>query len=189
MPYRTRRTIKPASMDAARPVEKSVLAEILTDAHWAPSHGMTQPWRFHVFAGAARQRLADGLLSIYDRLVPPAARNEEKRAKLSALALRSPVVIAVAARVEPGGKIPEPEEIAATCCAVQNLMLSAHGHGLGSFWATPPVTRSAEFAAWLGLDDTHRMLGVVALGYPLPGKIPPPPPRHPLEQHVVWHDE
>ena len=175
-------------MDTAREVTREVLLEILEDAHAAPTHGLTQPWRFHVFTGDARARLGDALQETYDRLTPVSARNDDKRAKLGATPRLSPVVIAVAARVVPNGKIPEVEEISATACAVQNLMLSAHEHGLGSYWSTPPVTTSAEFAAWLGFDATHRMLGLIYLGYPLPGKPPAPSPRNPLAAHVVFHD-
>ena len=186
--FSTRRSIKPAAMDLTREVPREVLLEILADAHAAPTHGLTQPWRFQVFTGAARARLGDSLQTIYDRVTPQASRNDDKRAKLGATPLLSPVVIAIAARVEPNGKIPELEEIAATSCAVQNLMLSAHEKGLGSYWSTPPVAGSAEFAAWLGLDSTHRMLGLVYLGYPLPGKTPAPSPRHALSDHVVFHE-
>ena len=48
-PYRTRRTIKPVLMDSSREIAHKLLVEILEDAHWAPTHGLTQPWRFHVF--------------------------------------------------------------------------------------------------------------------------------------------
>jgi nitroreductase len=98
------------------------------------------------------------------------------------------VVIAVAVRVEPNGPISELDEMAAVACAVQNLMLSAHEKGIGSFWSTPPTTTSAEFATWLGLDTTHRMFGLVYLGYPQTGKMPVPTPRNPLTGHVIFHD-
>jgi nitroreductase len=186
--FRTRCSVKPASMDGAREVSREVLTEILEDAHRAPTHGLTQPWRFQVFTGAARTRLADGLQEIYDRVTPAGSRNQDKRAKLGTAPRLAPVVVAVAAHVDPHGKIPEIEEIAATSCAVQNLMLSAHEKGLGSFWSTPPVTMSAEFAAWLGLDANHRMLGLIYLGYPAEGKTPAPSPRNPLGAHVVFHN-
>jgi nitroreductase len=187
--FRTRSSVKPAAMDVTRDVPLAVLTEILEDAHRAPTHGLTQPWRFQVFTGAARARLAGGLQELYDRMTPPAARNADKRSKLGANPLLAPVVVAVAARVEPNGKIPEIEEVAAVSCAVQNLMLSAHEKGIGSFWSTPPVTLSAEFAGWLGFDVNHRMLGLVYLGYPMDGKISAPSPRNPLGQHVVFHAE
>ncbi len=185
-PYRTRRTIKPAQMDGSRPVPADLLREILEDAHWAPTHGLTQPWRFHVFAGEARARLAEGLERLYDELTAPSERREDKRAKLRANVSTAPVAVAIAARVEPGGKISELDEIAATSCAVQNLLLSAHQRGLGSFWSTPPIACSQDFAAWLGLDECHRCLGIVYLGYPLAG-LSPTSSRLPLDEWVVFH--
>jgi nitroreductase len=186
--FRTRRSLKPASMDTARAVSRDLLLEILADAHRAPTHGLTQPWRFQVFTGPSRERLADALPELYDRITPEAARQADKRAKLSSAPRLAPVAIAVAARVDPQGKIPEIEEIAATACAVQNLMLSAHAHGIGSFWSTPPVVMSEEFTCWLGLDTTHRALGLVYLGYAQAGMAPAETPRHPIENHVVFHE-
>ena len=65
-------------------------------------------------------------------------------------------------------------------------MLSAHSHGIGSFWSTPPVTLSPEFTSWLGLGTSHRTLGLVYLGYAQAGQIPVETPRHPLEEHVKF---
>jgi nitroreductase len=186
--FRTRRSLKPAAMDPTRPVARALLEEILADAHRAPTHGLTQPWRFHVFSGPARARLAEALPELYDRTTPVAARQADKRVKLSTAPRLATVAIAIAARVEPQGKIPEIEEIAATACAVQNLMLSAHARGLGSFWSTPPVTLSPKFTTWLGLDATHRTLGLVYLGYPQAGIASVETPRNPLSQHVSFFE-
>ena len=175
-------------MDGTRQIPHEVLVEILEDAHRAPTHGLTQPWRFQVFTGEARAHLGDGLQRLYTRVTPTGQRDYEKRMKLGASPRSAAAIISVAAKVDKGGRIPEIEEIAATSCAVQNLMLSAHEKGIGSFWSTPPVTMSPEFAIWLGLDSTHRMLGVVYLGYAQDGKTPGPTPREPLDNHVVFHD-
>ena len=148
----------------------------------------TQPWRLQVFTGPARERLADGLQALYDRLTPADARKEDKREKLRTNTLAAPVVITVAAHVEPGGKITEIEEIAATCCAAENLMLSAHQRGVGSFWASPPVSFSGAFVEWLGLDANHRALGIIFLGYALPG-TKAVASRVPLAERVVFHTE
>lgn len=176
-------------MDGGRDVSRAVLLDLLGDAHRAPTHGLTQPWRFRVFTGAGRARLGAGLQELYDRLTPAEQRKADKRAKLGATPLLAPAVIAVAARVDPAGKIPEIEEIAATACAVQNLLLSAHEKQLGGYWSTPPVAMSGEFAAWLGLDGSHRMLGLVYVGYPLEGKTCSLSPRNPLVEHVVFRTE
>lgn len=184
-PYRTRRTVKPPQMDTAREVPHDLLLEILEDAHWAPTHGLTQPWRFHVFTGDARASLADSLQALYDQITPAAEVKPDKRAKLRDNLSYAPVVIAVAAYAEPGGKVSELDELCATACAVQNLTLSAHQRGLASFWATPPVALSAEFMASLGLDAAHHSLGLIFLGYP---KGPSPKStRLPLAERVVFH--
>jgi nitroreductase len=185
-PYRERRTIKPALLDSGRAVPKEVLLEILQDAHWAPSHGLNQPWRFHVFTGEGRARLADALQSLYDHVTPTGEIRPEKRAKLRDGVLQAPVCIAVAALVESGGKISRMDEICATACAVQNLLLSAHQRGIGSYWSTPPVACGPEFARWLGLDPNHVALGLVYLGYPREGPAPKSA-RVPLGERVTFH--
>lgn len=187
MSYRTRRTIKPGSMDSSRPVVRELLLEILEDAHWAPTHGLTQPWRFHVFSGDARQQLAAKLQELYDELTPTKDRREDKREKLGTVPLLAPICIAIIARVDPNGKIPEFEEIVATSCAVQNLMLSAHERGLGTFWSTPAVACSSQFIAWLGLDESHRALGIVYLGYVKEG-FHATSTRNALAEHLVFHE-
>lgn len=186
-PYRTRRTIKPGQMDAARSVSRDLLTEVLEDAHWAPTHGGTQPWRFHVFSGESCGLLADVLESLYDRLTPAAAVRGDKRAKLRANVMGAPVSIVVAARVDPSGKISEQDEICATACAVQNLMLSAHQRGLGTFWSSAPVACSADLLEWLGLDESHRGLGIVYLGHVLDGERSVSG-RVELAERVVFHD-
>ncbi len=187
--YRNRRTIKPAAMDPRSVVDRDLILSLLEDAHWAPTHGLTQPWRFHVFTSPeARAELGSALVEIYDTLTPESVRDDAKRAKLVAGPERAPVVIVLLARIDPKGKIPEWEELAAVSCAAQNLMLSAHEHGLGSFWSTPPAACSPEFVQWLGLDGTHRALGLLYLGRPLAGNPPPRSKRSPLAERVRWHD-
>jgi nitroreductase len=171
-PYRTRRTVKPALMDSSREITRDLLLEILEDAHWAPTHGLTQPWRFHVFTGEARARLADALQTLYDQLTPVAEIRPEKRATLRENVNQAQAIVAVAAHLEAGGKVSRLDELCSTACAVQNLLLSAHQRGLGSFWATPVVACSQEFTAWLGLDSNHCSLGLVFLGYPKEGPTP-----------------
>jgi nitroreductase len=186
-PYRTRRTIKPPLMDASREVARGLLLEILEDACWAPTHGMTQPWRFNVFVGAGRARLADALQSLYDSTTPPGDARPEKRAKLREGVLQAPACVAVSALTDGGGKITRMDEICAAACAVQNMMLSAHQRGVGSYWSTPPVACSAEFAAWLGLDSRHTSMGLVYLGYAKDGPAPSST-RVPLGQRVTFHE-
>ncbi|MBB5352975.1 nitroreductase [Haloferula luteola] len=188
--YRNRRTFKPVTMDPDKEVPRELLTDILEDAHWAPTHGLTQPWRFHVFTSPeSRQRIATTLVDLYDQLTPENQQDPSKRKKLEVAPRRAPVVIALLAHVEPQGKIPEWEELAATSCAAQNLMLSAHEKGLGTFWSTPPVACSQEWIRSLGHDANHLALGLIYLGWPLENEPNPRSVRAPLAEHLFWHDK
>lgn len=187
-PFRTRRTIKPAMMDPSRDVPHSLLLELLEDAHWAPSHGLNQPWRFHVFTGAGREKLGASLMQLYDAVTPENLRREEKRIKLGTQTSIAPVCIAVLAHLPPNNRISEMDEIAATACAVQNLLLSAHLHGLGSFWSSPAAACCDRFVEWLELSpQSFRCLGIVFLGYLKDNCQPAQPSRCPLMERVVFH--
>ena len=48
------------------PVPRELVEEILAVASRAPSGTNTQPWQVHVLTGAARQRLSDRILAVYD---------------------------------------------------------------------------------------------------------------------------
>ena len=59
------------------PVPRETVREILEVAARAPSGTNTQPWKVHVLAGAARQRLSDSLLAAYDDPAERAQHSEE----------------------------------------------------------------------------------------------------------------
>lgn len=163
---RRRRTIKPQQM-STKPVEARHLAAILENGNWAPTHGMTQPWRFFIFTDEGRQRLADFSQTLYRALTPEDAFREDKLEKLGALPLLSPIVIAVAMKRQEIEKIPEIEEIEAVACAVQNMHLTASALGMAAFWSTPPIIYSDEMRQWLGLGDVRdKCLGFFYLGWP-----------------------
>lgn len=163
---RRRRSIKPQDMDD-RPVEPRLLAAILENANWAPTHGMTEPWRFFLFTGAGRERLADFCQSLYRRTTPESEFRQDKFDKLRANPLKAPVVVAVAMKRQDIEKIPEIEEIEAVACAVQNMHLTASALGLAAFWGTPPLVYTDEMRQWLGLPDPRdKCLGFFYLGWP-----------------------
>jgi nitroreductase len=127
---------------------------------------MTQPWRFSVFTGAARQRLADLLAATYKQITPPESFKPNKHEGMSRNAMLAPVVIVVGMKRQPSEKISELDEIMAVACAVQNMHLSATAHGLGGFWSTNVAATSNALATFVGLAPGDRALGVFYLGYP-----------------------
>jgi len=181
---RRRRSIKPRDMDD-RPVDPRLLAAILENANWAPTHGMTEPWRFFLFTGAGRERLADFCQSLYRRITPESEFREDKFDKLRSSSLKAPVVIAVAMKRQSTEKIPEIEEIEAVACAVHNMHLTASALGLAAFWGTPPLVYTDEMRQWLGLSDPRdRCLGLFYLGWPA-SDVWPEGTRSDLSEKIV----
>lgn len=189
---RARRSLKPALMDPDRPVPRRLVENLLENALRAPTHGLTEPWFFHVFASpAARARLAAELQALYRDRTPEDAFRPEKFQKLGTVPKIAPVVVVLGMVRQASGKIPEIEEVEAVACAVQNLHLSAEAAGLGGFWSSPPVLYQPEAVARLGLAPADRCLGLFYLGWPgsEARETPPPPtPRRPLAEKSAWHE-
>jgi nitroreductase len=59
------------------PVPRATIEEILAVASRAPSGTNTQPWTVRVLTGAARQRLVDAILAVYDDPAQCAQHSEE----------------------------------------------------------------------------------------------------------------
>lgn len=186
---RHRRSIKPVDMDATREVERALLTTILEDATWAPTHGLTEPWKFIVHQGAARCRLAETMQRTYQATTPANEFREDKMRKMAENPPLAPVVIACVMERRGGAKIPEIEEIEAVACALQNLQLSATAAGLGCYWSSPPILSTREFSEWLQLGAGDRCVGLIYLGWPRAGLNWPRSVRQPLETKTRWCDE
>lgn len=156
-----------------RPVPRSLLENALEAAHWAPTHHRTEPWRFWVFSGPGRERLAQvfALLGEKDRAKP----------------LRAPVVIAVACVPQPAADNIQ-EELCATAAAVQNLLLAAQGLGLAGIWRTGPAAYDARVRQFFGLGERDALVGFIYLGYPDPDVPVLEGRRTSLEDKTVWYE-
>jgi nitroreductase len=183
---RQRRTIYPKD-HTGRAVHRELIEQILTNATWAPSHGMTQPWRFHVFMGDARERLALFLEQEYLRTTPADKVMPRKLENLVQRPRQSSAVVAIGMERDPSGRISELDELLAMGCAVQNMYLTCTAHGLAGFWATGAILTGDAMRNLLGLGEGGRALGLFFIGYP--AIEPPKGYRRPLDQVAVWHTE
>ena len=196
---RRRRTIKPENM-SNRAVDKRYIAAILENANWAPSHGLTEPWRFTIFSGEAREDLAAFLRRLYVTKTSEENFREDKLEKLGLNPLRADVAIIIGMKRQDSRKIPEVEEIEAVACAVQNMHLTASAIGLGAFWSTPPIVYTPEMTKFIELDPEHdQCLGIFYLGWPEgiePDDQPksetedkwPKGQRQPVEEKITWKE-
>jgi nitroreductase len=180
---RHRRTIKPKHF-SDRDIDESIVSEILENANWAPTHGMTEPWRFSIFTGDARRRLAEFLAATYKAITPQADFKPNKYEGMSQNAMLAPVVIAIGMKRQAIEKISELDELQAVACAVQNMHLTAAAHGLGGFWSTNGAAVSDAMRDFIGLGEKDRALGLFYLGYP-EGDWPSSS-RQPIDEKVRW---
>lgn len=182
---RNRRTIKPPQY-SSKALDRSIIEKILDAARWAPSHGLTEPWRFTVFTGAARKKFGDFMMELYPRVNPPEKVTEQKLAMVRKMSEMAPCIISIGMKRQESGKIPEIEEVCAVACAVQNMHLLATAYGLGAFWSSGAVAYAPETKAFLGLGEKDICLGFFYLGYPAADW--PQLDRTPLDDKIKWLD-
>jgi len=155
---RTRRTVGKSTGD----VPREMIAELVEAATWAPNHKLTQPWRFTVVTGAARERLG----AVWAREAAATAEPAARAAVLEGEAkkpLRAPALIVVSTRTD-ANPVTAEEDLAATAAAVQNLLLAAHAKGLSAAWKTGKIVHNAEVKRFLGIEPSDRVIAVVYLG-------------------------
>jgi nitroreductase len=100
--------------------------------------------------------------------------------------LRAPVVIAIAATLDPQHpKIPEFEQILSAGAAVENILLAAHAQGFGAKWLTGANAYDAHVWAALGLGPKDRLAGFVHLGT-VDGEPPQVPHADARDLTVEW---
>jgi nitroreductase len=180
---RDRRTIYPEQY-STRKIHKEQIELLLNNAVWAPTHGMTQPWRFIVFQDNALIELSEALGSIYLSEIPKEKQLDSKLGKLMSRPKMASDVIALILDREEGTKISEEDDFAAISCAVQNMHLTATAQGIGAFWSTPGIIKSGLFNEFLGLNKGQRCIGLFYLGYPAIEW--PKGQRKPIEYLTEW---
>jgi nitroreductase len=142
----------------------SLIARMLENARWAPSHKLTMPWKFRVFSGVNLEELCLKMEQYYLENTPAEKFNEQKFAKISGYKTMVSHIISIG--FKPSGKIPEWEELAATAAAVQNmwLTLTEEPHAAG-YWSSGNGTGSDTMREFTGLEPGDRQLGFFMLGY------------------------
>lgn len=178
-----RRTIRPEEF-SDRVVHEEMIKNVLNSAIWAPSHGMTQPWRFKVFVEDGLKKLSEVLPDIYKKTTDPEKFLQRKYDKLALRPSLVSVMIAICMERDPQENIPEIEEIEAVACAVQNMSLHCTAYGLGSFWSSPKLCYTQEMHDYLKLGENDKCLGWFYVGYP-EGEWPQSH-RKPIEYISEW---
>lgn len=179
-----RRAVFPKFYLPGKPIDKAIIAQLLENANWAPTHKRTEPWRFRVFhSEESRQKLSDYLSDFYKKNTAAELFSEEKMKGAGANPLRAGAVIAIILKPDPAANLPEFEEIAAVAIAVQNMWLSCAAIGLGSYWSTPRA--SLEANEFLNLEAGERCLGLFYMAWhEMPAEVPGK--RGDVREKTVW---
>ncbi|HXH23115.1 MAG TPA: nitroreductase [Dehalococcoidia bacterium] len=150
---------------------RGLIEQLLAAAVQAPNHHETQPWRFFVVAGRAREEMGAVLEEALRRRM---AGEEQKKVEGLAAAerakpLRSPVLIVVGVKhdvTEKGGeRILPVEDLEASAAAIENMLLAAHALGLAAQWRTGDGAFDPYVKAWFGLSPSDEIAGIVYVGY------------------------
>jgi nitroreductase len=161
---RNRRSIRRYKTD---PVDDETVNKVLEAAHWAPSWGNTQCWRFIVVRDSGiKNEIADNLLKIKvdNELVENAAATAVRRA---------PVLLVVCAEMGKAGYTQEGMMVTdkGECwymfdiaLAVENMTLAAHALGLGT--VIVGGFDAASTARILDVPDGYKVVTMTPLGIP-----------------------
>lgn len=183
---RSRRSVFTRQFLPGKAIPDDIIMQLLDNANWAPTHKKTEPWRFVVFSGEGRQKLANFQAELYKKNAGDNFR-QPKYDKLLATPVECSHVIAICMKRDPERRLPEIEEIAAVACAVENLYLSVTAYGLGGYWSTGGVTYEEEAKPFFGLEPEDKLLGFFYLGYvQTPSEKAA---RKPVEEKVTWVKE
>ena len=159
----TRRSVPSKQLGEPGP-DHATLLRMLAWAVRVPDHGKLVPFRFIRLQGEARHALGDLLAARTLHLQPDAADAvvEKDRARFS----HAPVIITVVARLTPGHKVPEQEQLLTAGSVCFALLQAAQALGFGAQWLTGWMAYDDAVAATLGLSADERIAGFIHIGTP-----------------------
>ena len=166
-------------------VNDAIVHQMLKNANWAPTHKLTEPWRFSVFTGAGLKKLAEFQGEIYKKVTrADNSFKEDRYQNLLTKPMQSSHIISIGMKRDPKKSVPEIEEIGAVFCAVQNMYLTATAYGVGAYLSTGGITYFEEAKEFFGLEKEDKLLGFFHIG--VPKMDVPKGNRKPIEQKVRW---
>src|SRR4051812_28754446 len=166
-------------------VDDSFVRQMLENANWAPTHKLTEPWRFVVFTGNGLNKLAAFQSECYKQVTQAKGTFDEKKYEgLKSKPLECSHIIAVGMKRDEKKSLPEWEEMGAVFCAVENMYLTATAYGIGCYLSTGGITNFEEAKSFFSLAAEDKLLGFIHIG--MPKGIAPSGKRKPIEEKVKW---
>jgi coenzyme F420-0:L-glutamate ligase / coenzyme F420-1:gamma-L-glutamate ligase len=161
----------------AQAVTQSQIDSILDSAVHAPSPHNRQPWRFAVLAGEARTRLAQRmgatLRADLERDGMPEQKIAEDLARSAARITSAPVAILACMSMIDMDRYADAHRAEAerwmagqaVAAAIQNMLLTATGLGLGACWMCAPLFCPDVVRAALALPADWEAQALITIGH------------------------
>lgn len=181
---RSRRSVFPKDY-SGQVVPEEVIRQMLENANWAPTHKLTEPWRFTVFSGEGIKKLAAFQSECYKQVTEAKGTFQQDRyVSFQTKPIESSHIIAIGMKRDAAKRLPDWEELGAVFCAVQNMYLTATAYGVGCYLSTGGITNFEEAKPFFGLGTDDKLCGFLHVGMP---KGPLPEGRRkPVEDKVMW---
>ncbi len=181
---KNRRSVFPKDYSGER-VDDAIVNQMLENANWAPTHKLTEPWRFVVFAGEGLKKLATFQSECYKKVTTSDGTFKEDRYQnLLTKPMESSHIIALGMKRDEKKSVPEWEELGAVFCAIENMYLTATAYGIGCYLSTGGITTFEEAKEFFGLGKEDKLLGFLNIGKPK-GAMPEGR-RKSIEEKVKW---
>jgi nitroreductase len=166
-------------------VSDTIVRQMLENANWAPTHKLTEPWRFIVYTGEGLKTLAQLQADVYKKVTTgDQTYKEERYQNLLTKPMLSSHIIVVSMKRDEKKSVPEIEEIGAVFCAIENMYLTATANNIGCYLSTGGVTYFEEAKEVFGLGNDDKLIGFFHIG--IPKKDLPDGKRKPMEDKVKW---
>ncbi len=180
----TRRSVYPYQFEKGKRIPDEIIWQILENANRAPTHKMTEPWRFIVYTGEGLQNFSKLQSEIYTKHAG-AKFKENKLLNLTNYPLMSSHVIAIGMKRNKDNMVPEIEEIIATAFAIENIYLTVAAYGLGGYLSTGGITYLEEAKSYFDLKADDKLIGFFYVGYPahIAESVTR---RQPVKEKVKW---
>jgi nitroreductase len=179
-----RRSVYPYQFEKGKRIPDEIIWQILDNANRAPTHKLTEPWRFTVFSGEGLAYFANLQTEIYTTYA--GEKFQEKKLKnLKEYPLMSSHIIAIGMKRSTSVNIPEDEELIATACAIENIYLSVTAYGLGGYLSTGGIVSMPEAKAHFGLGVDDKLIGFFYIGF-IANAENPLSKRQPVHDKVNW---
>jgi|TARA_B110000238_G_scaffold92493_1_gene101157 nitroreductase len=156
-----RRSVFPSQYNGSN-VSNEIIQDLLNNANMAPTHKLTQPWRFKVLQKKAKNKLGDFLSELYFISTDPKSFSKFKQNKIKEKCLLSSAIIVICMQRDLNSSVPEWEEIASTSMAVQNMWLTCTANNVGCYWSSPKSIE--KIGNFINLSIGERCLGFMYLG-------------------------